>query len=96
MEYLFTALREPTVRIVVLAVVLGSQVSQVLSSIVFAVSNAVQLFVSPHPVAGFNVAQVIRASLASALIQVGFSLAIAVATVWLLSRVLASLPRRAA
>ena len=81
-------LRRTNVQVIVLAVVVGTQVSNVLASVVSALSQAARVAFLPAYTPGFDMARALKSSLFLVLSQTVLSAAIALGTIWLLSSLL--------
>ncbi len=87
---LLAPLRRPNVQITILAVVIGVQVSNVLSNVLHAIAQAIQFVLYPARLPGVDFVRALKSSLFLVVTQTLLSALVAVGTLWLLARLLAS------
>ncbi len=87
---LLAPLRRTNVQITILAVVVGVQVSNVLSSVLHAVAQAIQFAFYPARLPGIDLVRALKSSLFLVVTQTLLSALVAAGTIWLLARLLAS------
>lgn len=89
---LLAPLQRPRVQVTVLAVIVGVQASNVISSVLHAVAQAFQVFLYPARVHGGDVLRIFKSSLLLVITQATLSAIVAAVCIWLLTRLLAQRP----
>jgi hypothetical protein len=89
MESLVKAIKRTDVQIVALAVIAGAQVSGVLTSLIFNVAQVFRMLAVESTFVGFRTGLAVKGFIVTLLVQLVLGLAVAVAAVWCLARVLA-------
>ena len=81
-------LRRSSVQITILAVVVGVQIANVVSSVLHVLAQAVQFFLYPARLPNVDLARAIKSSLLMVISQTVFSAIVAAVTIWLMARLL--------